>query len=230
MSARRVQQISTHLTSPAPAAAATEPSPPQPHDQLATHQGEIDDAFVQKFIVDGLALLTPEVEPAVHRAVVDRADAVRAQSVSDVSEAPGTVSWEEPDGRGLSFGQDAADGSRWLAGLGDNPSGTGWSEEDPEMLSLLQSVFEAPNVRAACEALLGPGYVLDARSPPLLHTSGAGRPGQNWHRDGADVVQPPGLPGHGGNRRHHVPRELYIMYYPQEVTPDMGPTRCGNGL
>ena len=45
---------------------------------LPTHEGEIDDAFVQKFIVDGLALLTPEVDPGLHEAVVSRADAVQA--------------------------------------------------------------------------------------------------------------------------------------------------------
>ena len=180
MPARRVQQISDHLTSPsAPAAAAA--APPPADELLTTHSGAIDDTFVQRFIADGLALLAPQVDPSLHAAVIARADATRARLVETVADAPGTVAWEEPDDRGMSFGR-GADGQRWLAGMGGAPGGTGWSEEDPEMLLLLQTVFEAPNVRAACEALLGPGYVLDARSPPLLHTSGPGRPGQNWHR------------------------------------------------
>jgi hypothetical protein len=87
---------------------------------------------------------------------------------------------------------------------GGNP-GNEILERVPE----LQEVYRHPAVRGALISILGP----DMRMNPHrhCHVSRPGAAGQQWHQD--DV-----------NRRHHQVWRVLAMYYPQDVTPEMGPT------
>lgn len=72
----------------------------------------------------------------------------------------------------------------------------------------LREVFEHPSVVGAFDSLLGQrrfdfGWYCHATPP------GGGWVG--WHQDDVNI-------------RHHQVRRLTVMYYPQDVTPDMGPT------
>ena len=74
-------------------------------------------------------------------------------------------------------------------------------------------VFDAPSVRGALTSLLGPGYALHPHRH--CHDLGPGASGQHWHKD--DYVG-------DRNVRHHRFRWVMAFYYPQDVSPDMGPT------
>lgn len=88
---------------------------------------------------------------------------------------------------------------------GRNP-GNGIYEAVPE----LQQVYEHPVVRGALVSLLGDGMRMHPHRH--LHTTPAGQSrSQTWHQDGTNV-------------RHHQIRTVLAMYYPQEVTPENGPT------
>jgi hypothetical protein len=87
-------------------------------------------------------------------------------------------------------------------------------EENPgndilERVPALQEVYDHPAVRGALESLLGPGARMHAHRH--CHASPPGFAGQQWHQD--DV-----------NRRHHRLWRVLAMYYPHDVTPEMGPT------
>ncbi len=78
-----------------------------------------------------------------------------------------------------------------------------------ESVPALEQVYRHPAVRGALASLLGPDYIMHPHRH--CHTSPPGFAGQRWHQD--DV-----------NRRHHQIWRVLAMYYPQDVTPDMGPT------
>ena len=89
--------------------------------------------------------------------------------------------------------------------LTENP-GNGIYAAVPE----LQEVYQHPVVRGALASLLGTDYRMNAHrhlhsTPPRYLQS------QNWHQDST-------------NLRHHQIRTVLAMYYPQEVTPENGPT------
>lgn len=89
--------------------------------------------------------------------------------------------------------------------LSQNP-GNGIYDAIPE----LREVYEHPNVRGALASLLGSDYRMNAHRH--LHTTPANHLfSQGWHQDGTNV-------------RHHQVRTVLAMYYPQEVTPENGPT------
>lgn len=73
----------------------------------------------------------------------------------------------------------------------------------------LAKVYEHPAVRGALVSLLGPDMLMHPHRH--CHANPPGSKGQKWHQD--DV-----------NRRHHQIWRVLAMYYPQEVTPEMGPT------
>ena len=74
-------------------------------------------------------------------------------------------------------------------------------------------VFEHPNVKGALTSLLGPGYVMNPHRH--CHLNPPGGKGQRWHKDCYVFDH---------NVRH--PRFYWVFgfYYPQDTTPDMGPT------
>jgi len=89
--------------------------------------------------------------------------------------------------------------------LRDDPFGEALLRQAPA----LNEVFGHPVVAGAVLSLLGPGSQTYERYPHTLRPGQGGFPG--WHQD--DV-----------NHRSHQLRRIMILYYPQEVTPDMGPT------
>jgi hypothetical protein len=78
-----------------------------------------------------------------------------------------------------------------------------------EAVPALAEVYHHPAVHGALASLLGPDYVLHPHRHCHVTTPGSG--GQGWHQD--DV-----------NSRHHQVWRVLAMYYPQDVTPEMGPT------
>ena len=81
-----------------------------------------------------------------------------------------------------------------------------------ERIPLLHQLFADPAVDAALTGILGPGYALHRHCH--CHDLAPGNQAQAWHKD---------YP-FGGNVRYHRPRYVLMLYYPHEVTPDMGPT------
>jgi hypothetical protein len=77
----------------------------------------------------------------------------------------------------------------------------------------IAQVFDSPSVRGALTSLLGPGYAIHPHRH--CHDLGPGAGGQHWHKD--DYVG-------DRNVRHHRFRWVMAFYYPQDVSPDMGPT------
>jgi HEAT repeat protein len=77
----------------------------------------------------------------------------------------------------------------------------------------LRQVFDHPRVRGAFTSILGPSYIMHAHRHP--HINRPGSPGQNWHKD-----------SYWGYKkvRHHRPRWAMAFYYPQDVTPENGPS------
>lgn len=89
--------------------------------------------------------------------------------------------------------------------LEQNP-GNGIYDAVPE----LREVYEHPMVRGALVSLLGEDMQMNAHRH--LHTTPANHlHSQGWHQDGTNV-------------RHHQIRTVLGMYYPQDVTPENGPT------
>lgn len=77
----------------------------------------------------------------------------------------------------------------------------------------IQRVFDDPVVRGALTSVLGPDYTMHSHRHP--HISPAGGQGGGWHKDsywGYHKV------------RYHRTRWAMIFYYPQDVTPENGPT------
>ena len=86
-----------------------------------------------------------------------------------------------------------------------------YKDNSTPVLPELDDLIEAPNVRSALTALLGPNYMVDSTrgahyTIPNRYTK------QDFHRDGSD------------KRRHHKPRMLMGLYYPQDTTVKMGAT------
>ena len=77
----------------------------------------------------------------------------------------------------------------------------------------LGQVFRDPAVRGALTSILGPGYLMHPHR--YCHLNPPGSDGQSWHKDDYVFDQ---------NIRYHRYRWVMAFYYPQEVTPAMGPT------
>ena len=73
----------------------------------------------------------------------------------------------------------------------------------------LGEIYAHPAVRGALASLLGADYAMNGHRH--CHVNPPGARSQNWHQDGTNV-------------RHHQIRTVLAMYYPQDVTLDMGPT------
>jgi len=83
----------------------------------------------------------------------------------------------------------------------------------------IRDVFAHPDVDGALSRILGPGYRMHAHRHG--HRTLPGSKPQGWHKD--SYVYDPVV-------RHPRPRFLLVMYYPQDVTLDMGPTGVIPGL
>ncbi|MBI2194210.1 MAG: phytanoyl-CoA dioxygenase family protein [Planctomycetes bacterium] len=91
-----------------------------------------------------------------------------------------------------------------LTAMNENPG-----NEILDVLPELHQVYADPNVRGALVSLLGPDVQMHEHRH--WHMIPAGRSSQGWHQDGL-------------NERHHHVRVVLAMYYPQDVTAEMGPT------
>ena len=81
----------------------------------------------------------------------------------------------------------------------------------PEILD----VIEAPGVVAACDRLVGKNWAI----VPFTHNTpfASGSNDQHWHKDDNG-------PYNGRKHRHHQAVQIEMLYYPQEVREDNGPT------
>ena len=77
----------------------------------------------------------------------------------------------------------------------------------------IQRVFDDPVVRGALTSVLGPDYAMHSHRHP--HISPAGGQGGGWHKDSYWRYR---------KVRYHRTRWAMIFYYPQDVTPENGPT------
>lgn len=84
-----------------------------------------------------------------------------------------------------------------------------------ETIPDIMKVTEAPGVREACEMLVGENYAI----VPFTHNTPfmSGSNDQHWHKDDNG-------PYNMRKQRHHQPVQLEMLYYPQQVKSDMGPT------
>ena len=94
-----------------------------------------------------------------------------------------------------------------LEAIGDEVSGR--HDAILEMVPKLNQVWDHPQVRGTLISLLGEDYAMNSHRH--CHKNKPGTRSQDWHQDSVNL------------RHHHVERVLG-MYYPQDVTPDMGPT------
>ena len=85
------------------------------------------------------------------------------------------------------------------------------SQSLPDILKVLQ----APGLRDACERLVGKNYAIVPFTHNTPFMSGAGD--QHWHKDDNG-------PYNMRKQRHHQAVQVEMLYFPQEVKADMGPT------
>ncbi|NKB70294.1 MAG: hypothetical protein GKR89_24755 [Candidatus Latescibacteria bacterium] len=85
----------------------------------------------------------------------------------------------------------------------------------PGLIDEVLEVINAPGVVAACNQLVGPNWAI----VPFTHnaTFSSGGRDQHWHKDDNG-------PFNGRKQRHHQAVQIEMLYYPQVVAPDMGPT------
>ena len=77
----------------------------------------------------------------------------------------------------------------------------------------IQKVYDDPAIAGALQSLLGPGYIMNPHRH--CHLNPPGGKGQSWHKDCYVFDH---------NLRHPRFRWVMAFYYPQDTTPDMGPT------
>ena len=79
----------------------------------------------------------------------------------------------------------------------------------------IMNVTNAPGVRDACELLIGKNYAI----VPFTHNTPfmSGSHDQHWHKDDNG-------PYNMRKQRHHHAVQIEMLYYPQDVRTDMGPT------
>ena len=73
----------------------------------------------------------------------------------------------------------------------------------------LYQIYDHPSVKGALISLLGEDYQMSGHRH--CHINPVGSRSQSWHQDGV-------------NQRHHQIRAVLAMYYPQDVSSDLGPT------
>ena len=85
------------------------------------------------------------------------------------------------------------------------------------MVPQLAELFRDPAVDGALATIFGRSYFLDCHSH--MHVSGPNLEGQSFHKDGPML----------GCTRSHRPRLGLVMYYPHDVTAELGPTAVQPG-
>ena len=95
-----------------------------------------------------------------------------------------------------------------------------WKSNDaitPADIPAIQEVLKAPGLIKAIDQLLGEGWAV----VPFTHNAPfcSGPRDQQWHKDDNG-------PYNSRKMRHHHSVQMEMIYYPQDVTPEMGPTAC----
>lgn len=85
----------------------------------------------------------------------------------------------------------------------------------PSGIPAIFEVLNAPGLVAACNQLVGENWAIVPFTHNASFTSG-GRD-QHWHKDDNG-------PYNGRKQRHHQAVQIEMLYYPQDVREDMGPT------
>ena len=85
----------------------------------------------------------------------------------------------------------------------------------PSLIPEVLDVINAPGVVAACNQLVGENWAI----VPFTHNASftSGSRDQHWHKDDNG-------PYNSRKQRHHQAVQIEMLYYPQEVREDMGPT------
>ena len=88
----------------------------------------------------------------------------------------------------------------------------------PDTAKAIPQIFDilnAPGLIKACNILLGEDWAI----VPFTHNTPfiSGSHDQHWHKDDNG-------PFNGRKQRHHQAIQIEMLYYPQEVSIDMGPT------
>ncbi len=147
-------------------------------------------------------------------------------TAKELSSAPAPLAYSEPEqlvqdfaSRGLvvlapeSLGIPAAVHER-IYQREKQAVGTG-ERVTPELIPDVLEVINAPGVVAACNQLVGENWAIVPFTHNATFTSG-GRD-QHWHKDDNG-------PFNGRKQRHHQAVQIEMLYYPQAVREDMGPT------
>ena len=147
-------------------------------------------------------------------------------TAKELSSAPAQLAYSEPEqlvqdfaSRGLvvlapeSLGIPAAVHER-IYQREKQAVGTG-ERVTPELIPDVLEVINAPGVVAACNQLVGENWAIVPFTHNATFTSG-GRD-QHWHKDDNG-------PFNGRKQRHHQAVQIEMLYYPQAVREDMGPT------
>ena len=147
-------------------------------------------------------------------------------TAKELSSAPAQLAYSEPEqliqdfaSRGLvvlapeSLGIPAAVHQR-IYQREKQAVGTG-ERVTPELIPDVLEVINAPGVVAACNQLVGENWAI----VPFTHnaTFSSGARDQHWHKDDNG-------PFNGRKQRHHQAVQIEMLYYPQAVREDMGPT------
>ena len=147
-------------------------------------------------------------------------------TAKELSSAPAPLAYSEPEqliqdfaSRGLvvlapeSLGIPAAVHER-IYQREKQAVGTG-ERVTPELIPDVLEVINAPGVVAACNQLVGENWAI----VPFTHnaTFSSGARDQHWHKDDNG-------PFNGRKQRHHQAVQIEMLYYPQAVREDMGPT------
>ncbi len=85
----------------------------------------------------------------------------------------------------------------------------------PSSIPGVIEVLNAPGLVAACDQLVGENWAI----VPFTHNASftSGPRDQHWHKDDNG-------PYNGRKQRHHQAVQIEMLYFPQEVRADMGPT------
>jgi hypothetical protein len=85
----------------------------------------------------------------------------------------------------------------------------------PSSIPDVLEVLNAPGLIAACNQLVGENWAI----VPFTHNASfaSGPRDQHWHKDDNS-------PNNGRKQRHHQAVQIELLYYPQAVREDMGPT------
>ncbi|MEC8359137.1 MAG: phytanoyl-CoA dioxygenase family protein, partial [SAR324 cluster bacterium] len=85
----------------------------------------------------------------------------------------------------------------------------------PEGIPEIFDILDAPGLVAACDQLVGKNWAI----VPFIHNAPfiSGARDQHWHKDD-------NAPYNARKQRHHQAIQIEMLYYPQDVALEMGPT------